>query len=62
MATHDDEDDVVERMTMVAHNGLLARYAEHKLGLSIVTPEEPDDPEAQPGPCAVRGAGHRVGR
>jgi len=55
MATHDNEDDVVERMTMVAHNGLLARYAEHKLGLAIVTPEEPDDPKDRPGACVQCG-------
>ena len=54
MARH-EEDDVVEGMTMVAHNGLLARYAEHKLGLAIVTPEEPDDPEERPGACLQCG-------
>jgi hypothetical protein len=58
MAKSEHEMSVPERITMVIHNGFLARYAEAKLGLSIVTPEEPDpdDPEApQPSPCVQCG-------
>lgn len=56
MAKREHEMSVPDRMTLMIHNAFLARYAEHKLGLAIVTPEEPEDPEEQPGPCLQCGA------
>ena len=54
--TRDGEtrEEWIARATWAVHAGFLARWAEHKLGLSPYwAPEPSEDPDAQPGACVV---------